>query len=129
MALAIFVDSLAWLYRDGIREYTRAWMNIHWFLYHFFSVPVLLGSFFAPFHRIHESRHAGFDVEDWLGVFAVNSLMRLVGMIVRTAFLVIGIFSELLVFAVGAVVLGIFVSLVIFIPFLVAFGVSILIAL
>jgi len=41
----IFFDYMAWHYGAGVKEYLKAWMNIQWFWYHFFSMPVLLKSY------------------------------------------------------------------------------------
>ncbi|OGZ49815.1 MAG: hypothetical protein A3C83_01745 [Candidatus Ryanbacteria bacterium RIFCSPHIGHO2_02_FULL_47_25] len=123
MAFALFFDSLAWIWRDGVREYARGWMNVHWFVYHFFSMPVLFESFFAPFHRLRERARAGFDIEDWLGVIVINVLMRIVGMIVRTAFLALGILAECVVFLLGSFFFLVLVSGAVFVPIVFVIGV------
>ena len=107
----------------GVAEYLRAWINIHWFLYHYFSVPVLLRSFFAPFHRLRERRMRGFDLEDWASVIAVNVLMRFVGMIVRSVFLLLALASELLLLLSGAVLFAFFATVFISVPLLIFMGI------
>lgn len=102
MALgALLGEYIAWHYTAGIREYIRAWANIHWFFYHYFSISALARSFFAPFHRIQEARKRGFNPEDWFEVFIVNTLMRAVGMLVRTSFIAVGLAAEIVMFCIG----------------------------
>ena len=122
MAL-VFWDMFRWLWVRGVAEYLRAWINIHWFLYHYFSVPVLLRSFFAPFHRLRERRMRGFDLEDWASVIAVNVLMRFVGMIVRSVFLLLALASELLLLLSGAVLFAFFAKVFISVPLLIFMGI------
>jgi len=122
MAL-VFWDMFRWLWVRGVAEYLRAWINIHWFLYHYFSVPVLLRSFFAPFHRLRERRMRGFDLEDWASVIAVNVLMRFVGMIVRSVFLLLALASELLLLLSGAVLFAFFATVFISVPLLIFMGI------
>jgi len=124
----VFWDMFRWLWVRGVAEYLRAWINIHWFLYHYFSVPVLLRTFFAPFHRLRERRMRGFDLEDWASVIAVNALMRVVGMVVRATFLFIALAVELAAFVVGALFFALFTALVISVPLLFILGLLLIVA-
>ena len=123
MVAVVLWDSLRWVYARGIVEYLRAWGNLHWFLYHFFSVPVLLQSFFAPFHRLREKKLRGFDLEDWASVIAVNTLMRFVGMIVRGVFLALAVASQLALLVLGAVFFILFATCFVSAPILVIMGI------
>ncbi len=122
MAALIAWDILLWLWTRGISEYILAWKNLHWFLYHYFSVPVLIQTFFAPFRRLSERRARGFDLEDWAGVFAVNTLMRVVGVVVRSAFLVVALASQVVLFLAAGAVFILFASAFISIPALIIAG-------
>ena len=119
----VFWDMFRWLFSRGVTEYLRLWGNIHWFLYHYFSVPVLLRSFFAPFHRLRERRMRGFDLEDWASVIAVSVLMRFVGMIVRSVFLLLALASEFLLFLVGGILFAFFTTVFISVPLLIFMGI------
>ncbi len=74
----------------------RIWSNAIWFLWHFFSIPLLARTFFTPFQRIQDAPVKGFDPEAFFESIIVNILMRVVGMFVRICVLVVG-FSLLLV--------------------------------
>lgn len=122
----IFFDALRWLFARGIKEYFHAWGNLHWFLYHYFSVPVLARTFFAPFHRLRERRARGFDPEDWASVLAVNTLMRFVGMIVRSVFLVVALLSQFALLIVATGLFALFVSIFVSVPALAIIGIMLI---
>ncbi len=111
MALGMLLgEYLSWHYSLGIVKFVRAWMNTHWFLFHYFSISVLLASLFAPFHRIQEKRARGFDPQNWFEVFIINTLMRIVGAIVRCIVIVIGISVQVIAFMLGAVSLFLYIG-------------------
>lgn len=95
-------EYLSWHYSLGIVEFARAWKNIHWFLFYYFSIPILLASLFAPFHRIQERRTRGFDPQNWFEVFIVNSMMRIVGAVVRLIVITVGLCTQMVTFLIGA---------------------------
>lgn len=95
-------EYLSWHYSLGIVKFVYAWKNIHWFLFHYFSISVLLASLFAPFHRIQEKRTRGFDPQNWFEVFIINTLMRAVGAIVRSIIIIVGVFTQGIAFILGA---------------------------
>jgi hypothetical protein len=127
MAAALLIDSIVWMYREGIQEFVRAWINIHWFLYHFFSMPVLVKSLFAPFHRLREKRAQGFDFEDIMSVLAVNILMRFVGALVRSIILLMGVVVEVIAFVVGAAFFLLFILALFAVPVAIVIGAYIII--
>jgi hypothetical protein len=111
MALGMLLgEYIAWHYTLGIVEVARAWANIHLFLLNYFSIPTLLQSLFAPFHRIHEQRVRGFDPENLMEVFIVNSLMRVVGAVVRLAVILVGLIAQVLAFVAGSAFFLLFVA-------------------
>jgi len=83
-------------------ELFHAWLNVHWFLYHFFSLNVLSNTFFAPFHRIEERTSRGFHPQEFLEVLIINIVTRLVGVVIRSIFIVFGLVAQVLAFVLGA---------------------------
>ncbi|MEK7643097.1 MAG: hypothetical protein AAB372_01455 [Patescibacteria group bacterium] len=102
MAPAVFFDFLRWHYLVGISKLLKAWGNLHWFLYHYFSIDTLAKSFFEPFHRMQERKRRGFDVEDIAGVLIMNTVLRFIGMLVRSVFIILGVFAQIVMFGVGS---------------------------
>ena len=73
---------LSWHYGAAYRDMGAIWKDFVWFLYHFFSLPLLLKTFFSPLFRLSE-RVASFDMEGILETIVVNTVMSLAGMITR----------------------------------------------
>lgn len=100
-AIALGVLYIHWLYSEGIREFFHAWMNYHWFLYHFFSMPVLARTFFAPWRRMQEKPGRGFDPEAFFQRLVINTILRVIGMVIRAGFLIAAAISHILLFFFG----------------------------
>ena len=94
-------EYFVWQYSYGITEFLRAWFNIHWFLFHFFSFPVLLRTMFQPLFRIREDYGRGFDPQKTAEALTINLIMRITGFITRIFLLCIGLVVECAMFVVG----------------------------
>jgi hypothetical protein len=89
---------LRWHYSAALARYWQVAANLLWFVTHFFSLALLVKTFFAPWRRLGESYPTGFRPSEFLAAFFVNFLMRLVGIIIRALMILVG----LLVWAVAA---------------------------
>lgn len=87
----------------------------YWFEWHFFSVGILLKSFFEPWKRLGEERDEKFKFEQWLQATLINTLMRIIGMSLRAVILVFA-FG---VFVFTTFVLAMFVAMWCLLPFIV----------
>jgi hypothetical protein len=87
--LFFFWEYVGWHYGRALAELIGLWRGFVWFFYHFFSMPLLVRTLFAPFHRleIHE-RHIG--LEERMSNIVANLLMRVFGFVMRTFMLAIG---------------------------------------
>ncbi len=101
MATALLVrDFFIWMYFDAPVAYTRIWGNILWFLYHFFSIKLLTLTLFSKWKQLGEVRkERGFD--EWMAVFAVNTLMHIVGFFIRSFTIIVGLGSIALAVMLG----------------------------
>ena len=66
------------------------WLNLLWFTIHFFSIPQLAASWFSPFKRITEDRRGEFNFEAIAGYVIINLLSRVVGALMRTIIIGVG---------------------------------------
>lgn len=91
--LAIIVNYIIWHYTRAILEFSHIYKNILSFLLNFFSIPILVQSYFAPWRRMGEdyTKNIVTDLEDVASVFVVNLIMRIVGMVMRTVIIVFGL--------------------------------------
>jgi len=93
---------LAWHYSEALKDITRIWTNFLWFIANFFSLTLLLRTFFSPWQRLTEGRaREGFHAEDIAEAIMTNTIMRLVGMLMRSIAIILGITMLLIVFCAG----------------------------
>jgi hypothetical protein len=84
-------DYFTWHYIRAWKELFNVWLNMLWFVIHFFSIPELFHSLFAPWKRITEERKRGFNFEDFAAFIIVNLLSRLLGATLRGTILIAGL--------------------------------------
>ncbi|OHA17751.1 MAG: hypothetical protein A2664_04025 [Candidatus Taylorbacteria bacterium RIFCSPHIGHO2_01_FULL_46_22b] len=124
----ILPSYLLWHYTEGLRDMTRVWTNFLWFLYNFFSIPILAKTLFEPWRRIQEQKHrGGFSPEDIAETLMTNTIMRLVGALIRLCTIAIGTCVILVVFWGGILLYGAWLLLPALIPASFLYGLSSLI--
>src|SRR3989344_1970853 len=100
--------------------------NISAFVYQFFSVDMLLKTFFQPFKRMQEDYTRGFDPSGYAETFIVNAMMRVVGMVIRAVFIAGAACMQIVIGMVGFVFFIAFVGLPFAVPFCVIGGLLLL---
>lgn len=90
-SLLIFNHYIVWHYSIALGLIANIWRNMLWFTIHYFSIPLLLRSLFAPWKRMTESKGRGFDLEAIAGAIVINFFSRLVGAIARGVLICIGL--------------------------------------
>ena len=88
---AIIRDYFVWHYTQAWFLLWGVWRNFMWFVIHFFSLPQLMRSWFAPFKRITERRGDKFDLEDLASYVIIGFLSRILGALIRTIIIMIGL--------------------------------------
>jgi len=128
VALRFIGEYFAWHYSEALLDVVRIWKNILRFLYEFFSISLLLRTLFTPWKRLGEERRKKFDFGDMLGVFIVNTIMRIIGTAMRAVLIIFGIIAIALCLIAGVLVLflWIFAPLIIVILLAVGFGIMFL---
>jgi len=79
--------------------------NFFWVNNHIFQYSFLLRDLFAPFNRLREGKFNIFSLSDILDFVIVNSLMRLIGFIVRVSVMVLGLIFLLITTVISIVML------------------------
>lgn len=116
-----------WHYVNGIMALSNNLGNLVRFLWHVFSIPDLLATLLAPWHRLHEEYKDGFDIKNSASSFLVNSTMRLVGATVRLLTAVVGLGILLLSLVISAIVLVVWIILPLVYVFIIGMIVRILV--
>ncbi len=87
---------LVWHYTIALWLILHIWKNMLWFTVHFFSIPLLLRSLFAPWKRMTETSGGKFDFEAIAGVVVIGFFSRLLGALVRGIIILIGLLALLI---------------------------------
>jgi len=118
MSRNIFIKYLVWHFFDTPQGILRAWRNCLKFNLNHWSVPLLLKTWFSPWRRYRSSYGKGFSFGKYFEVFTFNMTSRVIGAIMRTVLIIMGLVAEILVFFAGAIVLLAWLVL----PFFIFFG-------
>ncbi len=79
MLLTILHHYLIWHYTRAFGEIRHVAKNLLWFVVHFFSLPQLIRSFFAPYRRMTEERGNTFNLEDLASFVIIGLISRIIG--------------------------------------------------
>jgi len=80
-----------WHYTSAIKSVLLHIRNILSFMWRFFAIPGLIRTLFSPWQRLQESYVSGFNIKEKLATLLVNTIMRLVGAVVRLTMILFGI--------------------------------------
>ncbi len=90
--VTVFRDYIRWHYSLAFSDIFHIWRDITHFVFHFFSIPLLLRTFFAPWKRIEATRETqGLNIGDYISTKLVNTIMRFIGACMRTALIFAGL--------------------------------------
>ncbi len=92
----ILLGYIKWHYSRALYSLTKIWGTFLSFILSYFSIRLLFKNFFAPWKRMTESYPKHFNLKKYFFAFLVNSIVRIVGMIMRGALIIIGLFVFIL---------------------------------
>ena len=118
MGQNIFIQYLEWQFFDVPKNILQAWQNCLRFNLNYWSVPLLLKTLFSHWRRYQYSYGKGFNFKRYFEAFTFNMISRVLGSIMRSVLIVLGLLTEIFVFLAGAIVFLIWLIL----PFLLAGG-------
>jgi len=101
MGKILLAHCLSWQFFDVPREVLRGWKNFLWFNLDYFSVPTLLRTFFSHWHKYRYPYGKRFAPWRYFEAFVFNTFSRIIGIIFRTVFIILGILIEILIFFIG----------------------------
>ncbi len=100
-----------WHYFETPKNLLLAFWNFLVFNFNYFSVALLLRTFFSPWRKYRESYGRGFDPKVFVWAFVNNMISRGLGMVVRSVMILVGLILEVLIFFGGIVSLLIWIFL------------------
>jgi len=101
----IIISWLSWHFYETPKFLLQVWENFISFGSNFFSIPLLLKTFFSPWHRYNWRYPQGFDVGGYFEVFISNLFSRLIGALCRIVLIIIGISFQIFILIAGAVMI------------------------
>jgi len=104
MAQNILTKFFVWYFWDMPKEILLAWRNYLVFNLEFFSVGLLIKTWFAPWHQYKWSYGRGFDLGLFLETFFSNMITRVLGAFMRSILIIVGLVAEVFIFLIGLIV-------------------------
>jgi hypothetical protein len=99
----IFFQWLSWQFFEVPLNILKAWKNFLKFNFNYFSVPLLLKTFFSHWRKYRWSYGKGFDVGRYFEAFFSNLISRILGAIMRSILIFLGLVTEIFVFLSGII--------------------------
>jgi hypothetical protein len=120
MGSNIILQYLTWQFIDVPRQLLSVWKNFLLFVVNYFSLPLLLKTFFAPWKKYEWSYGQGFDAKRYLEVFSSNLMSRILGAIVRSFIVIAGLIAAIIVILLGLILFigWLFLPLIVLVGFL-----------
>ncbi len=87
--ISLLKSYIFWHYSFALAAWWKIYVNILLFLFNFFSVSPLIRTLFSPWRRLAESYPAGFAPGAAAETLVINVLMRSVGLVIRTVFILL----------------------------------------
>jgi len=99
----ILIQYFLWYFFDVPKEILKGWKNFLVFNFNYFSIPLLLKTFFSHWRQYKWGYGRGFDFGRYLEAFFSNLISRILGAIMRIFLIFFGILTEIIIGVVGLV--------------------------
>lgn len=126
--LSITQDYLYWHYSRAFLELFHVWLNFLWFIVHLFSIPQLMGSWFAPWKRMTEERGETWNMEALATYIIINFMSRVFGFLLKTVIIAMGLLTLLTASIIGFLVYVLWAIAPALIVAALGFGLSLLVS-
>ncbi|MFQ6049986.1 MAG: hypothetical protein ACE5J0_03060 [Candidatus Paceibacterales bacterium] len=100
----IFWQYLSWQFFKMPRDILRGWKNFLKFGLNYFSVFLLIKTFFSPWRRYRWTYPRGLDIGKYFETFFSNLISRILGAILRFPLIIVGCLAEIFIFFAGFIV-------------------------
>jgi hypothetical protein len=91
----IIFGYLTWHYGKAVRSIGNIWKNFLTFIADFFSIKLLFGNFFDPWKRLKDSYPKEIDLKKYFIASVTNTVTRIVGVLMRTVLILVGLICYL----------------------------------
>ncbi len=101
----IFIQGFSWQFFEVPRNILKVWKNFLLFNLNYFSIPLLIRTFFSPWRKYKIYHGKGFDIGEYSTALFSNLIFRLLGVILRTLLIFIGLSVEIFIIFIGIFIL------------------------
>ena len=115
---SIILQLAVWHFIEAPKAILFAWRNILIANFQYFSIGFLARTLFSHWRHYRDSYGRGFDAGRYAQTLVGNLISRILGALVRTVTIVIGLTFELFILVIGPIILIIWL----FLPFLLIVG-------
>jgi len=122
----IFFLLIEWHFFDVPKKILAAWKNFLKFTFEFFSISLLLKTFFYHWRRYRFFYQKKFNPWDYFQTFVFNVFSRLIGVVLRFFVLLLGFVLEIFVLIFGLIVFLSWIFLPLFLIIMVVYGFKII---
>ena len=93
----IFLGWLSWQFFEMPGNILKAWRNFLLFNLNYFSIPLLIKTFLSPWRQYQWAYGKGFDVKRYLEAFFSNLISRILGAVLRSFLIFLGLLAEIFI--------------------------------
>ena len=124
---SIIIQYLIWHFFDVPKEIVKAWKNYLVFNLRYFSIFLLLKTFFSHWRKYKWSYGRGLDLKRYFEAFFSNLISRTLGSIIRSFLIVLSLIIEIFIFQAGIIVLLFWLGLPAFLILSLMFSVKLIV--
>jgi len=122
--LLLFTSYVKWHYTRAVVDILHIWGNMIYFFYNLFSVKLMFTTLFSKWRRLGEERETtALDIGETASVFLVNTVMRIVGALMRFSLIIAGLISITATLVIGFAVFVLWFVMPIVIVVLISAGI------
>lgn len=96
---------LVWQFYDIPKKLIFVWQDLLLFNLNYFSITLLLKTLFSPWRRYQWLYEKGFNFKKYFETLFSNLISRILGFIVRSLFILLGLVTEIVIFFLGLIAL------------------------
>lgn len=100
----ILIQYLIWYFWEVPGKILEALRNFLLFNINYFSIPLLFKTFFSHWRRYRWSYKGGFSPARYIEVYFSNLISRVLGAIMRTVLILLGLLVEIFIFLGGMII-------------------------
>jgi len=115
-----------WHFFEMPEEIIRIWKNFLKFNLEYFSIKLLIKTLFFPWRKYQVSYGRGFDIGRFFESFLSNLIFRILGAIIRSGLILIGLLVQIFIIFIGIIILILWLFLPIFLILGLFYGFKIL---